>query len=93
MLGVYRKEVTGYKQRTHDIEALGRLAGEQHALRANATPQSPRLSQFYGRTGLSASCILITLLPPAPPDGDRKRPVRVEPARHDRGALSATVAS
>ena len=23
---------TGYKQRTHDIEALGKLAGEQHAL-------------------------------------------------------------
>jgi hypothetical protein len=26
---------TGYKQRTHDIEALGRLAGEQHALLAS----------------------------------------------------------
>jgi HEPN domain-containing protein len=25
---------TGYKQRTHDIELLGNLAGEQHALMA-----------------------------------------------------------
>jgi predicted nucleotidyltransferase/HEPN domain-containing protein len=31
---------TGYKQRTHDIEALGRLAGEQHALLANVLPKT-----------------------------------------------------
>jgi HEPN domain-containing protein len=31
---------TGYKQRTHDIEALGKLAGEQHALLVDALPRT-----------------------------------------------------
>jgi len=31
---------TGYKQRTHDIELLGNLAGEQHALMANVLPKT-----------------------------------------------------
>lgn len=31
---------TGYKQRTHDIEVLGRLAGEQHAGLDNALPKA-----------------------------------------------------
>jgi predicted nucleotidyltransferase/HEPN domain-containing protein len=31
---------TGYKQRTHDIEVLGRLAGEQHALLQDALPKT-----------------------------------------------------
>ncbi len=31
---------TGYKQRTHDIEALGKLAGEQHALLVDVLPKT-----------------------------------------------------
>ena len=31
---------TGYKQRTHDIELLGNLAGEQHALMAGVLPKT-----------------------------------------------------
>jgi predicted nucleotidyltransferase/HEPN domain-containing protein len=31
---------TGYKQRTHDIEALGKLAGEQHALLFDVLPKT-----------------------------------------------------
>jgi uncharacterized protein len=31
---------TGYKQRTHDIEELGRLSGEQHALFQDALPKT-----------------------------------------------------
>jgi predicted nucleotidyltransferase/HEPN domain-containing protein len=31
---------TGYKQRTHDIEALGKLAGEQHALLHDVLPKT-----------------------------------------------------
>src|SRR5687768_11445432 len=31
---------TGYKQRTHDIEALGKLAGEQHALLFEVLPKT-----------------------------------------------------
>ena len=31
---------TGYKQRTHDIELLGNLAGEQHALMADVLPKT-----------------------------------------------------
>jgi predicted nucleotidyltransferase/HEPN domain-containing protein len=31
---------TGYKQRTHDIEVLGRLAGEQHARLVSALPKT-----------------------------------------------------
>jgi uncharacterized protein len=31
---------TGYKQRTHDIEALGKLAGEQHALLVDVLPKA-----------------------------------------------------
>ena len=31
---------TGYKQRTHDIELLGELSGQQHALMANVLPKA-----------------------------------------------------
>jgi predicted nucleotidyltransferase/HEPN domain-containing protein len=31
---------TGYKQRTHDIEVLGRFSGEQHALLQDALPKT-----------------------------------------------------
>jgi hypothetical protein len=31
---------TGYKQRSHDIEALGKLAGEQHALLFDVLPKT-----------------------------------------------------
>jgi len=31
---------TGYKQRTHDIELLGNLAGEQHALMVDVLPKT-----------------------------------------------------
>ena len=31
---------TGYKQRTHDIQALGKLAGEQHALLVDVLPKT-----------------------------------------------------